>query len=186
MFTVILLPDARLDLSILCIEFTLCLLVFDLCFPCDPSTCSPYRAHVPNLGPEQGQGQGSTASRVCNNCFGLKISKLTQLAPKDMNGLIQDFIQKETSKENDSHTSHKKGATNENTAQCRASKKKEKRAELENVQFQLLEEPKYSKAYRRMRCIIPPFIATLNLHSLISTGLPKAVAERIWSKRSRK
>lgn len=70
------------------------------------------------------------------------------------------------------------------TAQHRASKKKERRAEVENLQFQLLEEPKYSKAYRRMRGMIPPFIGTMNLHTLMETGLPKAVAERIWSKRS--
>ena len=144
---------------------------------------------MPSLGQEAGdQGQqGNSASRVCNNCFGLKMSKITQLAPKDMNGLIQNFIKKETSKrESESHQSAKKGSTTikDDTAQCRASRKKEKRADLENVQFQLLEEPKYSKAYRRMRCMIPPYIATMNLLSLMETGLPKAVAERIWSKRS--
>lgn len=113
------------------------------------------------------------------------MSKISQPAPKDMNGLIQNLIQKETSKkENDSFASHKKGVTREDNAQCKAIRKKDKRAEMENVQFQLLEMPKYSKAYRRMRGMIPPYIATMNLPSLIDTGLPKAVAERIWSKRS--
>jgi hypothetical protein len=170
---------------------------------CDPSsTCSPYRAHVPTLdgeaqaaGQQQEQQGGEQergrvlASRVCNSCFGLKMSKIAQLAPKDMEGLIQKFMSKRSTPsarhagpassqtEDDASVAHE-------TPQCRISKKKEKRAEIESLQFQLLEEPKYSKAYRRMRCMIPPYIASMSLPSLMGTGLPTAVAERIWSKRS--
>lgn len=126
------------------------------------------------------------ASRVCNNCFGLKMSKITQLAPKDTAGLIQNFttakkIPDETTGEESSLKSV--APSREEDSQNRVTRKKEKRAEIESLQFQLMEEPKYSKAYRRMRGMIPPFIATLTLAGLLETGVPRAVAERLWSKR---
>ena len=101
----------------------------------------------------------------------------------DMNGILQKIAEKRVSVENASEFSIENNVTENAKSERKMTRKKEKKAEFEATQFQLLEQPKYSKAYRKMRAIIPPFIATLSLESLIDTGLPKAVAERIWSKR---
>eukprot|EP00603_Paraphysomonas_imperforata_P002902 CAMPEP_0114428252 /NCGR_PEP_ID=MMETSP0103-20121206/8824_1 /TAXON_ID=37642 ORGANISM="Paraphysomonas imperforata, Strain PA2" /NCGR_SAMPLE_ID=MMETSP0103 /ASSEMBLY_ACC=CAM_ASM_000201 /LENGTH=887 /DNA_ID=CAMNT_0001597451 /DNA_START=65 /DNA_END=2728 /DNA_ORIENTATION=+ len=155
------------------------------------SSCSPYRAQIPSLEEEDVERKDNRpASRVCNNCFGLKIRSASNLAPKSSSLLENSSLPRSqqallcSANANGVSPCTQKKDQSSDTVQSKASKKKEKRAEIENLQFQLLEEPKYSKAYRRMRGIIPPFIGTINLKALLDTGLPKAVAERIWSKRS--
>lgn len=54
---------------------------------------------------------------------------------------------------------------------------------ITNDEFEACQQAKYEDSYRMMRCLIPPNIARTTLQKMLTDGVPKGVADRIWNKK---
>ena len=50
--------------------------------------------------------------------------------------------------------------------------------------FEEVQSEKYKQNYRTMRYLIPPNIARTDMRKLLSDGIPKKVADRVWNKKA--
>lgn len=51
-------------------------------------------------------------------------------------------------------------------------------------EYEELEHTKCKQCYRMMRYLVPPNIARTDLKKMLSDGIPKSVADRVWSKKA--
>jgi hypothetical protein len=54
---------------------------------------------------------------------------------------------------------------------------------ITNDEFEACQQAKYEDSYRMMRRLIPPNIARTTLQKMLSDGVPKGVADRVWNKK---
>jgi len=139
-------------------------------------------------------------SRVCTNCFGLKVDidpyypKSPLTSPNgDSNGgsvsprssgkfsAIQQrkFVVIRRGKKSQVASDISSTTTTSSTSDTEP-------ADETSVMFKKLQEfeqqqlPKYEEAYKTMRAIIPPHITKTKLKTIIKEGVPKDIAHRIW------
>jgi len=126
------------------------------------SGCSPYQANIPTLYEPGG-------SRVCVNCFGLKVN--VDMSKSVSSHASYDGESVDNASVADSSSSISGGTSRERSRRRQNLKQPQERAPM---------SPEYFRAYRTMRCIVPPDIAETNLQAMIDAGLPRSVAERVW------